>query len=155
MELQLLRWWCARQARTQSHKKISYNRYAYYPATKKSSVWKDSVVPRVNEELRRKDNPSQQAEETRRKKKMTENSTLECSQPTVEHSAVPYRYGHDERQVLAENVSYNNYTVDNMNTGDWLPASLLDISQPFPDHVCVSDVLNKISYNMTADFNQE
>ena len=32
---------------------------AYYPATKKSSVWKDSVVPRVNEGFGRKDNPSQ------------------------------------------------------------------------------------------------
>ena len=41
---------------------------AYYPATKKSSVWKDSVVPRVNEGLRRKDNPSQQVEEPRRRK---------------------------------------------------------------------------------------
>ena len=71
---------------------------------------------------------------------------------------MPYRYGHDERQVPAENVSYNNYTADNLNTGDQLSASLLDISQPFPDRVCVSDVLNEISYNMAADFsdfNQE
>ena len=68
---------------------------------------------------------------------------------------MPYRYGHDERQVLAENVSHNNYTADNLNTGDQLSASLLDISQPFPG---VSDVLNEISYNMAADFsdfNQE
>ena len=60
--------------------------------------------------------------------------------------------------MVAENVSYNNYTADNLNSGDWLSASLLDISQPFPDRVCVSDILNEISYDMTADFsdfNQE
>ena len=41
--------------------------HAFYPSTKKTSVWKDSVIPKVNEGLRRKENLLKKR--NRRKKK--------------------------------------------------------------------------------------
>ena len=58
----------------------------------------------------------------------------------------------ERRSVLTENIRFNNHPEDSWYTGGVLSASLLNISQPISESMCVSDSLNEISYDMTADF---
>ena len=57
----------------------------------------------------------------------------------------------ERRSVLTENIRFNNHPEDSWYTGGVLSASLLSISQPISESMCVSDKL-EISYDMIADF---
>ena len=103
---------------------------AFYPATKKTSVWKDSVIPKINKGLRRNDDEKKKKNKTKAQEKSTDPSIKENNVP-------PLQPLHNSFQQDTEQVSRTNRCLSD---------TLQNISHPFTGSVSsVSDILNDLS----------
>ena len=137
---------------------IVKNVHAFYPSTKKTSVWKDSVIPKINEGLRRKEGPTE--EEKQKKKEKKKKTKTGANRNTTANSQnqdqVLSATSEQPTTVLssADNSYRQNQQPDVERYNDCLQ-DIPDIAQPFSESISFSElILNGISYDLTAGFSE-